>query len=256
MTNPAPSRTQAERADQTRARILDAAIRQFGANGLAGARTEQIAEAAGVNKALLYYYFSNKEALYTAAIESVVERVQAESRALMESSASAGERFLRLVLSNFDRTHSNPPHQSLFQQEMIRLHRGETNALALLAEKIIAPLWLRVREMVEAGVAEGELIHVEWTQMLYAALGANIFYFLSAPLIGLALGFEPLDRATLEFRRKAAIEYLGQAIFIDREHGARVAALVLVSMPMPETQAGSTDRFLNHAIKTGLNRPE
>ena len=254
MTSSTPSRTQAERADQTRARILDAAIRQFGANGLAGARTEQIAEDAGVNKALLYYYFSNKEALYTAAIESVVERVQAESRALMESCASAGERFLRLVLSNFDRTHSNPPHQSLFQQEMIRLHRGETNALALLAEKIIAPLWLRVREMVEEGVAAGELIHVEWTQMLYAALGANIFYFLSAPLIGLALGFEPLVRATLEFRRKAAIEYLGQAVFIDREHGARVAALVLASMPMPETHASDANKLAIHAIENDQNR--
>ena len=41
-----PIHTQSERADQTRARILAAAIREFGANGLAGARTEQIAEAA------------------------------------------------------------------------------------------------------------------------------------------------------------------------------------------------------------------
>ena len=59
-----PTRTQTERADQTRARILDAAVREFSENGLAGARTEQIAEAAGVNKALLYYYFKSKEALY------------------------------------------------------------------------------------------------------------------------------------------------------------------------------------------------
>ena len=244
MATPTPSRTQAERADQTRSRILDAAIRQFGANGLAGARTEQIAEAAGVNKALLYYYFNSKEALYTAALESVVERVQAESRAVLEGSASAGERFLRIVLSNFDRTHSNPPYQSLFQQEMIRMNRGETNALALLAEKIIAPLWLRVREVVESGAASGELISVEWTQMLYAALGANIFYYLSAPLIGLALGFEPLDRGALAFRRKAAIEYLGQAIFVDREHGARVAALVLDSTPMPEPSAKTAANLL------------
>ena len=77
------SRSQAERADQTRARILDAAIREFSANGLAGARTEQIAEAAGVNKALLYYYFQARRALYAAALEVVAERVWPVSMAVL-----------------------------------------------------------------------------------------------------------------------------------------------------------------------------
>ena len=80
MTVIPPTRTQTERADQTRARILDAAIRQFSENGLAGARTERIAEAAGVNKALLYYYFISKEALYAAAIEAVAKGVKEADR--------------------------------------------------------------------------------------------------------------------------------------------------------------------------------
>jgi TetR/AcrR family transcriptional regulator len=119
------------------------------------------------------------------------------------------------------------------QQEMMRLHRGEENALALLAEKHFGPLWLRVREVVEKGIREGELIPADWMQMLYAGLGANVFCFLFAPLIGPALGLQPLERPTLEFRRKAAIEYLGQTIFLDREHGAQVAARVLAAAPMP-----------------------
>jgi TetR/AcrR family transcriptional regulator len=250
-----PIHAQSERADQTRARILSAAIDEFSTKGLAGARTEQIAEAAGVNKALIYYYFQGKEALYAAAIETVVEVTRASSIAMLEADIPAGERFLRIVLSNFDRTHSNPAFQSLMQQEMIRLHRGESNALALLAEKLIGPMWLKVREVVEEGVASGELIPAEWTQMLYAALGANVFYYLSAPLIGLALGFEPLNRSALEFRRKAAIEYLGQTIFIDREHGARVAARVLAAAPMPASNAIDTGKPAKHAIETNLNRP-
>jgi hypothetical protein len=43
----------------------------------------------------------------------------------------------------------------------------------------------------------------------------------------------PLERAALEFRRKVAIEYLGQTIFIDRELGAQIAARVLETTPMP-----------------------
>ena len=55
-----------DRAAETRARILDAALKEFSAHGLAGARTEQIASIAGVNKALLYYYFKSKRGLYAA----------------------------------------------------------------------------------------------------------------------------------------------------------------------------------------------
>ncbi|MGD0788512.1 MAG: helix-turn-helix domain-containing protein [Terracidiphilus sp.] len=233
MTVAPPTRSQTERADHTRARILEAAIRQFSENGLAGARTERIAEAAGVNKALLYYYFSSKEALYSAAIEAVARGVQAATMAVLGTDASAGERFLSMALNHFDRVYSNPGFSNLMQQEMVRLHRGEENALALLAEKLFGPLWLRVREVVELGIQEGELIPVDWMQMLYAGLGANVFYFLSAPLIGLALGFQPLDRSALAFRRKAAIEYLGQTIFSDRRHGAQVAERILAAAPMP-----------------------
>ena len=127
MTTSTPTRTQAERADQTRARILAAAIHEFSDNGLAGARTEQIAEVAGVNKALLYYYFRDKEALYAAALESVFEDVRAYSIAVMEMNTSAGERLVQLILNSFDRSYSYPSIRSLTQQEMVRLHRGEEN---------------------------------------------------------------------------------------------------------------------------------
>jgi TetR/AcrR family transcriptional regulator len=233
MATTSSSRTQAERADQTRARILNAAVRQFSASGLAGARTEQIAEEAGVNKALLYYYFKSKEDLYAAALEFVFDGVRTASLALLEAGASAGERFLQIVLNHFDRSYSHPALQSLMHQEMVRLHLGEEHRMARIADKFFRPMWDKLEEVLREGIASGELIRVDPTQMRYTALGANLFYFLSAPLMRLAYGTEPLERGILELRRKAAIEFLGQAIFIDREQGARVAAQVLATMPMP-----------------------
>jgi TetR/AcrR family transcriptional regulator len=229
-----PART--ERADQSRARILEAAVRQFSEYGLAGARTEQIAEAAGVNKALLYYYFKGKEDLYAAALESVIETMQAASFALLESDGSVGERFVRLMLTNFDRCYSFPEFQTLMQQEMVRLHRGEQNQLTMMAERFIRPMWIKLEEVLKEGIASGELIPVDPSQMRYAALGANIFYFLSAPLTRLAFGVYPMDRGELERRRKTVVEFLGQTIFIDRKHGARVAKRVLAAMPMPQVK--------------------
>jgi TetR/AcrR family transcriptional regulator len=234
MTATTPTRTQAERADQTRTRILDAAIREFSENGLAGARTEQIAEAAGVNKALLYYYFQGKDALYTAALKSVAEGVRASSMAVLEAKASAGARFLLSALNHFDRIHTNPGFQSLMQQEMIRLHRGEANALSPLVENVFRPMMERMQQVLEEGIASGELIPVDPLQICYAALGANVFYFLSAPVVRIIQGSDPLERGALEFRRTSAIQYLGQTLFVDRVHGARVAARVLGTAPMPQ----------------------
>ena len=59
------------RPEQSRAAILQAAIREFAREGVAGARTDAIARAAKVNKALLYYYFKDKEALYGAVLDQV-----------------------------------------------------------------------------------------------------------------------------------------------------------------------------------------
>ena len=229
-----PTRTQAERADQTRTRILEAAVREFSENGLAGARTEQIAEAAGVNKALLYYYFKSKDALYAAALEWIAEGVRAASLAVLDADCSAGERFVRATLQHFDRIHTNWRFQSMMQQEMVRLHRGESDAMTPLADKVFKPLTARTQEVLEEGIASGELIAVDSSQIRLSSLGANVLYFLSAPLMRLVTGIDPLDRGEIEKRRKSTVEFLGQSLFRDREHGARVAAKVLATTPMPE----------------------
>jgi TetR/AcrR family transcriptional regulator len=228
------NKIQTERADATRARILEAAINEFSENGLAGARTEQIAEAAGVNKALLYYYFQGKEALYAAALELVAERAVASNLAVLDSKRSAGERMVHFALNHFDRIYSHRSFHSLLQQELMRLQRGEENALTPLVERVFRPMMSRIQELLAEGMRTGELIQVDEWQIFYASLGANVFYFLSGPVIGILRETDVYTRKALVARRKAAVEFLGQAIFCDRKHGARVAARVLAATPMPE----------------------
>jgi AcrR family transcriptional regulator len=55
-------------AEATRARLLAAAVDEFAAHGIAGARVDRIAHAAGANKQLIYAYFRNKEGLFDAAL--------------------------------------------------------------------------------------------------------------------------------------------------------------------------------------------
>jgi TetR/AcrR family transcriptional regulator len=93
----------------------------------------------------------------------------------------------------------------------------------------------RLLDLLAEGKRSGELIQVDEWQIMYASLGANVFYFLSAPVMEVLAQTNPLERGAMKLRRKAAVEYLGQAIFADREHGAQVAARVLAATPMPES---------------------
>src|ERR1041385_3139992 len=81
----------------TRMKILRAAEQIYAQNGLAGARTEAIAEAAGVNKALLYYHFKSKVELYQAVVGTQLQQFQKRACELLSASGPAGPILLRYV---------------------------------------------------------------------------------------------------------------------------------------------------------------
>lgn len=223
-----------DRSAETRARILDAALREFSALGMAGARMDQIAAAAGVNKALLYYHFDSKENLYVAAVEMISAKIRDRAMEVLQRETTPGERLLRTALDHFDRILVQGEFQSLLQQEMMRLHQGESDALPVLVKRVFAPLQSMYHSMMREGIASGELIDVDWLQIHLAALGANVFYFLAAPVWRLVMPFDPYSADVLEARRRAVVEFLGKAVFTDRAYGAELAAKVLADTPMPE----------------------
>ena len=88
-THPLPARRNATTsnppgADSTgsRASILAAARAEFAAHGLTGARVNTIANRAGVNKQLIYYYFGSKDDLYRSALETVYTEIRTLERSL------------------------------------------------------------------------------------------------------------------------------------------------------------------------------
>jgi TetR/AcrR family transcriptional regulator len=197
---------------------------------------DRIAAAASVNKALLYYYYDSKENLYVAALEMISEKIRDRSMAIFQRSTSPGERLLRAALDHFDRILAQGEFQSLMQQEMMRLRRGESGALSILVKRVFAPMQDMYQATLREGISSGELIDADWMQIHLAALGANVFYFLSAPVLELLLPFDPLSPEAIIARRRAVVEFLGKAVFTDRNHGAEVAARVLADTPIPSLE--------------------
>src|SRR5205823_10168160 len=88
--------------EKSRAAILKAAVREFAREGVAGARTDAIARSAGVNKALLYYYFKDKEALYQAVLDEVCSGGRSATQTALSQDLPPSERLAAYVYAHFD----------------------------------------------------------------------------------------------------------------------------------------------------------
>jgi TetR/AcrR family transcriptional regulator len=234
-----------EQADQTRNAILRAASQEFSQKGFDGASTAEIMDAAQVNTSLLYYYFKSKSGLYEAVMLNAVEEYVEHSTAILKSSASPAERVLRAALIHFDRYIRDQEAQRLLQQELLRFWSGGTEFVSILAAKLFMPWLTKMKETIEQGIETGELREMNWRHAVCSLLGANTFYFLNAPLFGVAFGVDPLSKTELESQRKGVVEFFGQTLFVDAAYGAKVASHVLANMPMPRYKKLKFGQSLN-----------
>src|SRR5205807_2210344 len=108
------------RPEQTRAAILNAALGEFAESGLAGARTDAIARAAGVNKALLYYYFGDKEKLYGAVLDHVFAELSRTLVAALERDLTPREKIMAYAAAHFDFMARSPMLPQLVHREMMQ----------------------------------------------------------------------------------------------------------------------------------------
>ncbi len=84
-------------ADRSQATILAAARDEFAEHGLGGARMDRIAERAGLNKRLIYYYFEDKEQLFRAVLEQAYLHIREEERKLNLLGLKPADAVRRLV---------------------------------------------------------------------------------------------------------------------------------------------------------------
>lgn len=95
-------------------KILDAAVNLFARKGYAATSTREIAEAAGITKPMLYYYFQSKEGLCRAALTSFFEPFQERLRLILEERRPPREHLVEVVWAHLDNCRANKEHARLF----------------------------------------------------------------------------------------------------------------------------------------------
>jgi AcrR family transcriptional regulator len=151
----APARTipQSPRAEATRQRILDAAMAEFAARGLNGARVDGIAARAGANKRMLYAYFGNKEDLWAAVLGTAVTHRLHQERALRVDELPPAEAMAGLVRFHLRYTARHPEFAALLSQQNPRRTAWPARDEGVPASS--PPLLDSVREVLRRGAEAG-----------------------------------------------------------------------------------------------------
>ncbi|MGH9524039.1 MAG: TetR/AcrR family transcriptional regulator [Terriglobales bacterium] len=207
--------------EQTKTAILAAALEEFASHGVAGARTDAIANAAGVNKALLYYYFKDKETLYGATLESVFAGITARIVPVLDSNLPPREKMLAYVGAHFDAVAGNPLYPRLVQQEMMRAGKGLSPHLQRIVEKYQRPMFGKLMRLFEDGIGAGEFRKVDVFQFVPSMVAIIVFYFSSTPMLRSFMPGDPLSPERIAARRAAVLDFISAALFIEKSAQTR-----------------------------------
>ena len=197
----------------SRAAILRAAAEEFAEHGIAGARTDAIAREARVNKALLYYYFKDKETLYGAVLDHAFSGLKATVFCVLDSDLPPREKIMTYAGTYFDFIASNQVYPKLMQREMMRAREGHSPHIEKLVKNYFQPIYARVGELLRQGIAEGEFRKIDPAHFIPSMVAMIIFYFSSAPLMQKIVRFNPLAPERIAERRAAVLDFISAALF-------------------------------------------
>ena len=160
----------------TKERILDAATELFARKGFDGTRVQEIADAAGVNKAMLYYYFRNKDELLMAVIERFIEGIRGGIPRYFADSGEAAGSLREFLGFHIEYLARNQPFVRLMAWELL-----SGKHMHIIASKYLIPTFGLLREKIVQAIERGELRRVSPEHAICSVLGMNLFYIIARP---------------------------------------------------------------------------
>ena len=202
----------------TEARIKEAARQLFTRKGYAATRTRDIAEAAGINLALLNYYFRSKEKLYDLVMrENILLFINGMLDTVRHSEHLGFEEKFSILIDRYIETLIENPDLPLF---ILSISRSEADAI----EHSDDPLFAGMKELraffmkeLEAQIRLGRLIPVHPLHFMANLMGMIVFPFAASNLLKARTGISQAEFERLMRERKQLIPVWLKAMFIQPE---------------------------------------
>jgi len=189
--------------------ILEAAQAVFLEKGLAGARMQEIADRAGINKALLHYYFRSKEKLSELIITRAVGALLPRVLAVLETDQDLFAK-IRQVAGEYVTFVSRNSFMPLFIINEVNRNPQFFLKASVQHEKARIDTF---RRQVEEAVAQGRIRPISSAQLLMNLMSLVMFPFLGKPIFQAALGLSEEDfQLEMERRRTEVAEFVIRAI--------------------------------------------
>ena len=199
------------RLPKSRDALLAAAERIFAEKGLAGARTEQIASEAKVNKAMLHYYFDTKEKLYGAVLENLMQQFRTGVIEPVNATKDPAAALFEYVERHITFLARHPNFPRLVQREMMT---GGPR-IRVLIQNFQGPLSQTLRTKLRAGIRAGEFRKVDVDHAIVTVGGVTAFYFIVAPVIGMILQADPLTPKMIARRKRSVLDFIRHGLLTE-----------------------------------------
>lgn len=173
-----PRRRRPRTPEETRRRLLGSAGELFAARGYSGARTDALAAAAGVNKALISYHFGGKAGLFRAVMAEVIAAARPGIDAVMQDEMPAADRLRQWAdfLAGFLDTRPE------FAPLLLRQYLDGAADLDDASLDTLATFYRTTEAILAQGVAEGAFRSVNPHDTHLALVGALVFFQASLPV--------------------------------------------------------------------------
>jgi TetR/AcrR family transcriptional regulator len=171
-------RVRAKRTPDTRARILSAAAIEFSDRGFAGAGIDRIARRARVNKAMIYYHFTSKQALYEVVLGELYIAVRERLSTAAARSGTPGEKIDAFVEALAEEVKARPHFLPMMLREMAQggPHLGRPTF------ELIGSIFQLVRAIVAEGTGAGVFRPIDPVLAVVTIIGPTVVFHASAPV--------------------------------------------------------------------------
>lgn len=206
-----PARPARRPEGASRELLLAAARREFARRGFEGARVDEIAKRAGVNKQLVYHHFGNKEALYRQVLESVYTEIRDREQALDLSNLGPEDAMRRLIEFSFDYLAENRDFVTLLTDE--NLHKGRHLKQVTNLQPLHSPLIEVLGETLRRGAAGGLFRQgLDPLQIYVSIAGLGFFYFNNIHTLSAIFGRKLDDKVEIATRRSHVVDLMLHAL--------------------------------------------
>jgi len=177
------------KSENTEKQILDAAESVFQTKGMDGARMQEIADKAGINKAMLHYYYRSKQLLFEAVFKNAFSLLAPQLSAVLNDDSSIEEKIKNFTSNYISFVLKHPYLPNFVIQE---LNRNKDFVVKLKDTKGFLNL-KKFKKQVDAEVEKGYIKPIKAEQLFINILSLSIFPFVAKPLI---MAFANADEAT------------------------------------------------------------